>query len=117
LIKDTLTDNSSWFSIIGLVRLGAGTIIGLMCVGDYIAPSLIRCIPGVESILDSIYSVSNHVLSWFSSNDNSNPPKPPVNIPEVISRSSSGSSTITPPTPPISRSSTSMPDEILNNWD
>jgi hypothetical protein len=125
LIKDTLTDNSSWFSILGLIVLGAGAIIGLICIGDYIAPSIIRGIPGIETILDSIYSVGNNIISWFTSIDKNNPdlPKSPdsINIPETISRSSSGSSssstsTITPPTPPVSRTSTPMPP-IGMFWD
>jgi hypothetical protein len=123
LVKDTLIDNTSWFSIIGLILLGAGTIIGLICVGDYFIPSIVREIPGVGTLLDSIYSVSNNIISWVSSNNNSNPPKSPeaINIPETISRSSSGSSssstsTITPPTPPVSRTSTPMPP-IGMFWD
>lgn len=117
-------DTTSWLYILGLIILGSGTVIIILCAGDYVAPSILRSIPGIESILDSIYYTSNNILSWFSSVDNNNPdlPKSPksINISEAISRSSSGSSTstITPPTPPVSRTSTPLPPiGVLGNWD
>lgn len=117
-------DNTSWLYILGLFILGSSAVIIMLCAGDYVAPSIIRSIPGLETILDSIYYSGNNILSWFSSVDKPSPDLPklpePINIPEVISRSSSGSSssTITPPTPPVSRAGTPLPPlGILNNWE
>jgi len=119
IIKDSLKDNSSWFSIVGILILGAGTILTMMFIGDYFISSTIRSIPGVANILDPIYSIGNYFLSWFQSTPIPKPETDTLDSSKIndalnsVSRStssSSGSSTVTPSTPPATRPGTPIVD-------
>jgi len=135
-INQSINETSSILSIIGLIILGAGTILIVLFTGDYFISSTIRTIPGVGTILDSLYSAGNYLLSWFQSTPKPDiDPSTPESIKlddirsESISRSSSGSSTASDttfkqPTPPASRpTSPTMwpnprdPRDSSSNWD
>lgn len=134
-IKETFNETSSLLSFLGLIILGAGTILIVLFTGDYFISSAVRTIPGVGTILDSLYSAGNYILSWFYS-----APKPDIDpstpksieldfIPESISRSSSGGSTasdttFTQPTAPATRPGTPSvwpnprdPRDTGSNWE
>ena len=130
---DNLNDSGSFLSIIGLIILGAGVILAVIITGDYIAPSTIRWVPGMETFLDQLYSAGNYILSWFKSSPptpktpTDNTPNIDIPLPDILSRSSSDSSTITPPTPLPSRPGTPivLPHDVdtssypsgVSNWD
>jgi hypothetical protein len=136
----TINDTGSFLSTIGFIIMGFGVVIAVILTGDYIAPSTIRWIPGMEMILDHLYSTGNYILSWFKSTPTPKPDVPPmdestrwlptpwgdkdieIDIPKVITRNSSGDSTIHPLTPKPTRPSTPSPLEIplppdTTNWD
>ena len=117
-------DLSSIFSTIGLVLIGAGAIFLVILVGDYYLPDYTRNIPGVETILNSWYSVYDYIISLFTS-EQTPPSAPDANIkltgPEPISRtnsgSSSGSNTAGYPTPTPTRPGTPRtPDAFPSTW-
>jgi hypothetical protein len=62
-IKETFNETSSLLSFLGLIILGAGTILIVLFTGDYFISSTVRTIPGVGTILDSLYSAGNYILS------------------------------------------------------
>jgi hypothetical protein len=64
-IKETFNETSSLLSILGLIILGAGTILIVLFTGDYFISSTVRTIPGVGTILDSLYSAGNYILNYF----------------------------------------------------
>ena len=117
-------DLSSIFSTIGLVLIGAGAIFLVILVGDYYLPDYTRNIPGVETILNSWYSVYDYIMSLFTSGQT--PPSAPdadikLTGPEPVSRTSSGSSsgsdTAGYPTPTPTRPGTpSAPDAFPSTW-
>lgn len=93
--NEKIQDTSSILSIIGLVIITGSTIFLLILTGDYLCPSIIRTIPGVDTILNSWYSVWNYTISWFQSTPStpdSSPTKSPIDLPDTISRSFSDSS-------------------------
>ena len=117
-------DFSSIFSTIGLILIGAGAIFLVILVGDYYLPDFTRNIPGVETILNSWYSVYDYIMSLFTSGQT--PPSAPdadikLTGPEPVSRTSSGSSsgsdTAGYPTPTPTRPGTpSAPDAFPSTW-
>ena len=137
----TINDTGSFLSTIGFIIMGFGVVIAVILTGDYIAPSTIRWIPGMEMILDHLYSTGNYILSWFKSTPTPKPDVPPMDestrwiptpwdtktidlpsAPEIISRQSSGDSTVHPLTPKPTRPSTPTPLEFplpkdTTNWD
>jgi len=128
IIKETLNDNSSLLSLIGLIFLGLGTFVGLLCIGDYFSPDTFGNIPGVQTILDPVYSLGDWIKSWIITPDTLDKGKGnAIDLDDVIddlvditvhnrsllkdiidnlqvSRSSSGSKTVTPSSPGPSRS-------------
>jgi hypothetical protein len=136
----TINDTGSFLSTIGFIIMGFGVVIAVILTGDYIAPSTIRWIPGMEMILDHLYSTGNYILSWFKSTPTPKPDVPPMDestrwlptpwgdkdidlpsAPEVISRNSSDS-TVHPLTPKPTRPGTPTPLEFplpkdTTNWD
>lgn len=70
-----VNDSGSLLSIIGLIILGGGVVLVVILTGDYIAPATMWWIPGMETILDQLYSTGNYILSWFQSPQIDNSPK------------------------------------------
>lgn len=101
---DSLNNGSSLLSILGLIVMGAGSVILVLFVGEYFAPSITHSIPGVESFMESLKSSYTSIISWWYQdgiNLDRNPHHSPRILPEglsnpydpeSISRSSSGSS-------------------------
>lgn len=136
----TINDTGSFLSTIGFIIMGFGVVIAVILTGDYIAPSTIRWIPGMEMILNHLYSTGDYILSWFKSTPTPKPDVPPMDestrwiptpwdnkdidlpsAPEVISRNSSDS-TVHPLTPKPTRPSTPTPLDFplpqdTTNWD
>jgi len=103
-------DYSSLFSTFGLILIGAGSVFIVILIGDYFIPDITRAIPGVDYILNSWYGIYDYLMSYFHSNPDLPPRSPADNLAPLdsISRSSSGSSTVTgnPITPAPTRPST-----------
>ena len=127
--------NSDWIPILAMFILGVTGIIIIAIIGDHYNSDIIRTIPYLGDVLDSIYSIINPIIDWFTGK------KPPlIDHEEVIpnrillpqpkpisrssSSSSSGSSTATQssiPTPPATRTPTpSLPEDYSDvldgNW-
>ena len=119
-LNNTIEDTSSLLSIIGIIVLGAGTIIILIITSDYIAPTFIRSVPGIETILDSLYSFGNYILSWIQDPKSDGGDKPNLQhlqIPDSISRTSSNA-TIVPKTPtmPNVTLEVTSPNTVTGNY-
>jgi len=92
----------------------------LIITSDYIAPTFIRSVPGIETILDSLYSFGNYILSWIQDPKSDGGDKPslqPLQIPESISRTSSNA-TIVPKTPtmPNVTLEVTSPNTVTGNY-
>jgi len=120
--------DSGWLTTLTVAVLGLTGIVILAMIGDYYIPDTVRSIPCAGSMLDSIYTFINSLYEWYYGKDNIQDPKmdpynPPYKVwvrnkvenfdsfnnPEIISRSSNGSSTVTNgsiPTPPATRTPT-----------
>jgi hypothetical protein len=126
--------DSGFLTNLTIAVLGLTGLVIIAMIGDYYTPEIVRSIPCAGSMLDSIYSFMNSLYEWYYGKDNIQDPKtdpynPPYKIwirnktenfdsfnkPEIISRSSSGSSTVTSgsiPTPPATRTPTPTPIEL-----
>jgi len=132
IIKETLNNNSSLLSLIGLFFLGLGTFVGILCIGDYLSPDTFGNIPVVQTILDPVYSFGDWIKSWFITPDTldkgkgramdefveetvreKNAMKDIMEKLNKMSRSSSGSDTVTPTTPTTPKASGSGSQPFL----
>lgn len=99
---------SSLFSIIGLVLLGLAGAIGVIALSDYYAHDTVKNIPVVNTLADTIHVVWNIITNYFSIH------KPDSgSTPDILSRSSSGDSSITITD---NRTSATIPNSIRNMY-
>jgi len=130
---DSSIHKGEWLTVVSLAVLGLTGIVILTMIGDYYSPEIVRSIPYAGNVLDSIYGFMQSIYDWYYTNPEIGPKPnpedlpyqerirlskfrkrsmdilPPFNNPNIISRSSSGSSTVTSgsiPTPPATRTPT-----------
>lgn len=91
---NTLKDGSSLLSILGLIVMGAGTVVIILFAGEYFAPSITHSIPGVETFMNSLRYTFLNIYLWWNPNYLLDTPSPiggslGLPDPESISRTSS----------------------------
>lgn len=98
IIKEIEIDNTSnWFNILGLITLGIIGTFTIIIIGDILQPEITSQIPYIRYILDPIYET---IVNWFYPYTPKGGDSSPI-LPDVISRSSSGESTVRASSPII----------------
>ena len=133
-ILETMNNSSPYLELFGLVLTGVVVSLVGLFVLDYFYPETVQQVPYVNTFVDNVHSFFNYLFNRTAVVE-PNPAASPntlgqnINLPEAISRSSSGSSTstvtpssyqdITPPRTPepevfIQREYGSV---VPNNWE
>lgn len=76
-MKPDTTDAASFLSILGLIIIGASSLFVLALIGDYFIPDVTRSIPGVDSVLNSWYSLYDYVVSFYTNYSKPDAPSSP----------------------------------------
>ena len=89
---DTDSSGYSWLTVIGIGILGISGIIAGLLITEHYSPETIQNIPVVNTFVDLLHISWDTIQSYLFSSDTGSSPDPKV--PESISRSSSGSSSV-----------------------
>ena len=115
-----VNNTATLFTICSILLIGVVGAVSLIVVSDYYAHETVKDIPVINTVSDSIHSIWNSISNFYHSinfNQSDNPGSG-SNLPDAISRVSSGDSdkTITNLgeqiiTPPSTRPSTPVPND------
>ena len=115
-----VNNTATLFTICSILLIGVVGAVSLIVVSDYYAHETVKDIPVINTVSDSVHSIWNSISNFYHSinfNQSDNPGSG-SNLPDAISRVSSGDSdkTITNLgeqiiTPPSTRPSTPVPND------